>query len=879
MKVKAIALTIVLSLLFSFVLANATVQAKRFTIGSRVNLWSSVGDEAVESSQRDVPKIAPQVQAAMQSLQAEEMLPVIVTLKDQADLTGPPGESRPARQKRVVKALRKQAKDSQKALIALLKARRGQGRVDKYKSFWVLNGLAVTATQDVIEEVAARPEVFKITPNEVPIVPAQAPPEANVALVNAPALWDLGWQGQGVVVANMDTGVAVTHPDLVAQWRGGTNSWFDPYGQHPTTPADVNGHGTWTMGVMVGRDGGGTSVGVAPQAQWIAVKIFDDAGSATATAIHQGFEWLLDPDDNPNTADAPHVVNNSWSFDGPGCDLEFQLDLQALRAAGIVPVFAAGNYGPSSSTSVSPANYPEAFAVGGTTNDDLMYLDSSRGPSACGEASTTYPELTAPGVSIRTTERFNLYTNATGTSLAAPHVAGGLALLLSAFADLTVAEQEAALLNSAVDLGTLGPDNDFGYGRLDLAAAYQWLLTSSSTPTPTPAQTSVGEPTNTPLPTATDTPLPPTPTATATPVPPTPTSTPPVGPGSSLEFDGLNDRVATVDLPSLTAYTVEAWVERTVDAGTYQSILSDANSGYGQVMFTLYVDGGNRDCSGASDQFAFYDGRSVQCSGVTAALGTWYHVAVSRDSSGAKRFFVNGVLRNTQSNATSPANSNGVLTLGRAGNYAGEYFGGLIDEVRISNAVIYTVDFAPPTTLLSSDADTVALWHLDEGSGQTIADSSGNGRNGTLGSSAGSDSADPIWASDSPVGSAGPTPTATNTPLPTATSTPLPPTSTPTPLPTATNTPLPPTSTPTPLPTATNTPLPPTSTPTPLPTATSTPLPPTSTPTLLPTATNTPLPPTSTPTPLPTATNTPLPTATNTPLPTPTNTPLPTPTP
>src|SRR3972149_324648 len=112
----------------------------------------------------------------------------------------------------------------------------------------------------------------------------------------------------------MHTGADVSHPDLVTRWRGGSNSWFDPYGQHPMTPTDLSGHGTWTMGVIVAGDAGGTSIGVAPQASWIAVKIFDDQDSSTATAIHQGFQWLLDPDGNPATPDAPDVVNNSWSF-------------------------------------------------------------------------------------------------------------------------------------------------------------------------------------------------------------------------------------------------------------------------------------------------------------------------------------------------------------------------------------------------------------------------------------------------------------------------------------------------------------------------------------------------------------------------------------
>ena len=168
----------------------------------------------------------------------------------------------------------------------------------------------------------------------------------------------------------MDTGVDTTSPDVAAAWRGGSNSWYDPSGEH-ATPVDVNGHGTWTMGVMVGGATGGTSVGVAPGSKWIAAKIFNDHNQATTAGIHQSFQWLLDPDANPATHDAPNVVNDSWTMAAFGaCDLEFQLDLQSLRAAGIVPVFAAGNSGPLGGTDFSPSNYPEAFAVGNTNATD-----------------------------------------------------------------------------------------------------------------------------------------------------------------------------------------------------------------------------------------------------------------------------------------------------------------------------------------------------------------------------------------------------------------------------------------------------------------------------------------------------------------------------
>ena len=216
------------------------------------------------------------------------------------------------------------------------------------------------------------------------------------------------------------------------------------------------------MGIMVGGDAGGTSIGMAPGATWIAARIFNNSGVATATAIHAALQWVLDPDGNPATADAPQVVNNSWAYGSPGCNLEFQPDLQALRAAGIVPVFAAGNYGPGPSTSVSPANYPEALAVGNTGNTNVIASSSSRGPSACGEGSTVYPEVVAPGVSVLTTDLFGLYQSVSGTSLAAPHVAGALALLLSAHPGLDASAQSAALTGTSTDLEPPAPTTATG---------------------------------------------------------------------------------------------------------------------------------------------------------------------------------------------------------------------------------------------------------------------------------------------------------------------------------------------------------------------------------------------------------------------------------
>jgi serine protease AprX len=279
----------------------------------------------------------------------------------------------------------------------------------------------------------------------------------------------------------MDSGVDINNPDLASRWRGGSNSWYDVHGQHPVTPFDAagisTGHGTRSMGLMVAGDASVFAIGVAPGARWIAVKVWDDAGTAMISDFTLGFQWLLDPDGNPSTDDALHVVNNSWGFEqaAGSCDTVYQADIQALQAAGIAVVFSAGNRGLQGPASdVSPANNPEGYAVGAVDNTLSVSSFSSRGPSACD--GTLFAEVVAPGEKVWTTDLSAGFIQATGTSFASPHVAGAMAALLSAFPDASVPQLHSALIQSARDLGPPGPENDYGNGLIDVLAAYNYLL-------------------------------------------------------------------------------------------------------------------------------------------------------------------------------------------------------------------------------------------------------------------------------------------------------------------------------------------------------------------------------------------------------------------
>lgn len=426
------------------------------------------------------------LQALLAEIATDETLPVIVTFKGKPDLAQLPAGPRHLRRKELIMQLKNRAATTQSAARQLLQAR----GILSVKDLWIKNGLALEANAETIDALALRPEVLRIQYDEViimeSVVPAEisGPAEANLELINAPVLWERGFAGQGVTVAIMDSGVDPEHPDLGSRWRGGNNGWYDPNGEHPLVPFDADGHGTGVLGVILGGAEGGSRIGVAPEARWIAVKIFNDTGFARLSNIHLGFGWLLDPDGDPTTDDAPDVVNNSWSIEDSvnRCLNDVEPDIQLLKEAGIAVVFAAGNAGPGSFTSVSPSNNPDAFAVGSVgsnVSETIVSNFSSRGPSACD--GSIFPEIVAPGYAIRTADLTagsasgQAYSYFSGTSIAAPHVSGAMALLLSAFPDIQPTALETSLNMAARDLGTTGPDNDYGYGLLDVDAAFVLL--------------------------------------------------------------------------------------------------------------------------------------------------------------------------------------------------------------------------------------------------------------------------------------------------------------------------------------------------------------------------------------------------------------------
>lgn len=460
----------------------------------------------------------------------------LVYLQEQADLSG--AAALPTKQEKgrfVYEQLTAVARRTQPAVIAALKSRSAA-----YRPFWIANMIWVRADAATVQALARRPDIAHIYANPAvqlaqpqPIDPSASPQAAagvewNINHVNAPAVWAQGYTGQGVVIGGQDTGYQWDHPALINQYRGWNGSsadhnfnWHDaihgnvgppginPCGYDSVAPCDDQSHGTHTMGTMVGDDGGSNQIGMAPGARWIGCRNMENGWGSPATYT-ECYEWFVAPypiGGNPLTdgdpGKAPHVINNSWACPtSEGCtDPNVLLTVvENVRAAGILTVHAAGNEGPGCSSVATPATiYDASFSVAALNSADAVANFSSRGPVIIDDSNRMKPDISAPGVSIRSSIPTNLYQGGwSGTSMAAPHVAGLAALMISVEPGLAgqVDALESLIQNTAVQLTTSQscgedspsavPNNTFGYGRIDALAAYEGTKHTLAITTTTP---------------------------------------------------------------------------------------------------------------------------------------------------------------------------------------------------------------------------------------------------------------------------------------------------------------------------------------------------------------------------------------------------------
>lgn len=467
--------------------------SKRMLASASVALLSLVFSLSAASSSSATLLPAEKVEAALRQQLQSGRATFWVLFRDRADLSAAHDISNwVARGQYVVDRLTATASSSQARVLALLEA----GGVE-YQSFHIVNTVrVVNGDASLADTLAARPEVSRLVASRTFHIPRPAPSanssqpaavEWNIQNINADDVWNtFSVLGRGIVVANIDTGVQFDHPALFNQYRGRrpggavkhNYSWWDPSNMCAgDVPCDNIDHGTHTMGTMVGDDGGANQIGVAPRAKWIAAKGCE-TNSCSDFALLSSAEWILAPTrldgTNPRADLRPHVVNNSWA--GGSGDPWYMDAVDAWVASGIFPAFAIGNQGFAGCGSAqSPGDYAQSYAAGAYDINNTIASFSSLGPSDFGG---TKPNISAPGVNVRSSVPENSYDTFDGTSMASPHVAGTVALMWSAAPSLSrdIAATRDILDSTARNkLGGCGGDrssnNTYGEGRLDAFAA------------------------------------------------------------------------------------------------------------------------------------------------------------------------------------------------------------------------------------------------------------------------------------------------------------------------------------------------------------------------------------------------------------------------
>ena len=453
--------------------------------------------------------LSPGLERQMDTLKGDDVIKVLVVMSDQADIDALDWDLHDAkaslevRHKTVLQTLQDVTKRSQDNLLAELDANKSNGDILGYTSHWIVNSVVVKGTVDSIRRLANRADIEVIEADLVVelIEPVKSDKIVNprkdsngigitpgVVAVGARRVWDeLGIDGTGVIVGELDTGVAGNHPSLMDRWRGNfapvSECWLDAANLGHNTPTDTHGHGTHTMGTVTGLAPDDT-IGVAPGALWIASNIINGGtGSAFDNGVIASFEWMADPDGDINTMDdVPTVVQNSWgvneNFSGYyDCDSRWWEAIDNCEASGVVVTWSAGNEGPGPESLRSPgdraASPGNCFSVGSTQPYAPYAISSfsSRGPSGCGGEFAMKPEISAPGSDIYSSSAFGGYEYKSGTSMAGPHIAGVVALMRASNPNVDVITVKNILMSTAIDLGAAGEDNNYGHGFVDAYAA------------------------------------------------------------------------------------------------------------------------------------------------------------------------------------------------------------------------------------------------------------------------------------------------------------------------------------------------------------------------------------------------------------------------
>ncbi len=393
---------------------------------------------------------------------------VIVHVNGRANLTSISGQP-----DQVITALQDHAARTQEELQSFLKT----NEVADYTPLWAANAIIVKASRKQIEAIAALNSVDSIEEDRIIPLPETTLVERNadiaegqmawgVKTVKADQVWSsFGVDGTGVKVGMIDTGIDPNHVDL----KGKVLGFKDFVDADNTTPKDGQGHGTHCAGTILGGSEEGRDIGVAPGAKMYVARVFSARGASTANLL-KAMEWMMDPDGNAKTNDAPRVISNSWGSNS-GTDKSFYEIIDSWRAANIFPSFAAGNAGPRAGTVGIPGGYLNTFSVGATDRGDKIASFSSRGPVKWDGKEYKKPEVSAPGHGVISAKDGGGYRSLSGTSMACPHVTGIITLLYAANPNLSIDEVWALLQDTSTDLGEPGHDNSYGRGLANALSA------------------------------------------------------------------------------------------------------------------------------------------------------------------------------------------------------------------------------------------------------------------------------------------------------------------------------------------------------------------------------------------------------------------------
>ncbi|MPZ53367.1 MAG: S8 family serine peptidase, partial [Acidimicrobiia bacterium] len=458
----------------------------------------AIGLEPPEEPSGNTPEAKIEAELT-EELDTKGEAPFVVKFEDRPDLSAATGIADwDERGWFVYNALAETAERSQTAVRSELDA-----LGIEYDAFWIANVIIARSDASVVETIASFSEVERIGLAEDLSIPEPQPGavgtanetqavEWGLSAIRADEAWDVfDATGEGIVVGVLDTGALFDHPALVDQYRGNDGdgsftheyNWLDPADQtcpDETVPCDNDGHGTHVTGTIVGDDGGGNQIGVAPNAEWIAAQGCEGNGCSQAALLGAG-QFLATPTDfedaNPKPGLRPHIINNSWG--GPGGDLWYQDLVDTWIAFGIFPMFSSGNPGNDCSAAGSPGDYSQSYSSGAFDSDGDLYFRSGRGPSLVDGG--VKPNISAPGVDVRSAWNDGSYNTITGTSMASPHVSGSVALMWSVAPQLIgdIDNTRDMLDLTAVDTenlscgGTPEKNNVWGEGKLDIYSAIE----------------------------------------------------------------------------------------------------------------------------------------------------------------------------------------------------------------------------------------------------------------------------------------------------------------------------------------------------------------------------------------------------------------------